>query len=85
MQFMVLTIQTAVMVDTEPNRSQPSIGVLLADDCDFIRRAVRQIIESEAGIRVVGEASTFAELLQMGGGSKPRGTLLVPCMMPILK
>jgi two-component system, NarL family, response regulator DegU len=47
------------------NRSESPIGVLVADDCDFIRRAVRQILESESSIKVVGEASTFVELLQM--------------------
>jgi DNA-binding NarL/FixJ family response regulator len=42
-----------------------TIKVLLADDNDVIRRAIRQLLEEEAEIEVVGEATTFGQTIQM--------------------
>jgi predicted component of type VI protein secretion system len=38
-----------------------SIKVLLADDSDVMRSAIRRILEDEPRIVVVGEAATFAK------------------------
>jgi DNA-binding NarL/FixJ family response regulator len=39
--------------------------VLLAEDNDVVRRAVRQLLERNREVEVVGEATNFAETIQM--------------------
>jgi DNA-binding NarL/FixJ family response regulator len=51
------------------------VKVLLADDSDLMRSAMRRTLEEEPGIEVVGEASSFAETMKMIGDFKP--TVLV--------
>lgn len=47
------------------------IKVLLADDSDVMRTAMRRTLEEESRIEVIGEASTFAQAMQMIGDFKP--------------
>jgi DNA-binding NarL/FixJ family response regulator len=47
------------------------IKVLLADDTDFVRRAIRRLLEARSEIEVVGEAANFAETVQMSNDLKP--------------
>jgi DNA-binding NarL/FixJ family response regulator len=56
------------------------IKVLLADDNDVMRSAMRKILEEEPRIVVVGEAATFAKTIQMIGDFKP-GVLLLDLHM----
>ena len=35
------------------------VKVLLADDTDFVRRAIRRLLEARPEIEVVGEAAKF--------------------------
>jgi DNA-binding NarL/FixJ family response regulator len=42
-----------------------AIKVLLADDSDVMRSAMRKTLEEEPRIEIVGEASTFAATMQM--------------------
>jgi DNA-binding NarL/FixJ family response regulator len=44
--------------------SPKTISVFLLDDHEIVRRGVRELIEAEPGLTVVGEASTAAEALQ---------------------
>jgi len=53
-----------------------SIKVLLADDSDVMRSAIRRILQEERRIEVVGEAGTFAKTVQMIGDLKPEVLLL---------
>lgn len=50
--------------------------VLIADDSDVMRKAIRKTLQEETDIHVVGEASTFAETLQMVCDFKPDVLLL---------
>lgn len=52
------------------------IKVLLADDCDFMRRAIRRTLEEEPKIKVVGEAANFAKTMQLIADTKPDVLLL---------
>jgi DNA-binding NarL/FixJ family response regulator len=52
------------------------IKVLLADDSDVMRSAMRRILEEERRIEIVGEAATFAKTVQMVGDLKPEVLLL---------
>jgi two-component system response regulator DevR len=55
------------MSDVTPSAAQPArdgpIRVFLMDDHEVVRRGVRDLLEAEAGISVVGEAGTAAEAL----------------------
>ena len=50
--------------------------VLLVDDHALVRRGFRRILEDEADITVVGEASDGAEAVQMACDLKPRVVLM---------
>jgi DNA-binding NarL/FixJ family response regulator len=45
--------------------------VLIADDSEVMRTAIRKTLEEETNIHIVGEASNFAETIQMVGDFKP--------------
>ena len=53
-----------------------SIKVLLADDSQAIRSAIRKTLAEEPQIEVVAEASTFAETIQKIADFKPAVLLL---------
>jgi chemotaxis response regulator CheB len=55
--------------------------VLIADDSEIMRAAIRKLLQEESNIHVVGEASTFAETMQMIGDFKP-DVLLLDLHMP---
>ncbi len=52
------------------------IKVLLADDSDLMRSAIRRTLQEDSRIQVVGEASSFAKTMQMIADSKPDVLLL---------
>jgi DNA-binding NarL/FixJ family response regulator len=52
------------------------IKVLLADDSDAVRSAIRRILEEDSRINIVGEAATFERTVQMIGDLKPEVLLL---------
>jgi DNA-binding NarL/FixJ family response regulator len=49
----------------------PTIRVFLLDDHEIVRRGVRDLLEAESDIEVVGEASTAAEALARVPATKP--------------
>jgi len=55
--------------------------VLIADDSEIMRTAIRKLLQGESNIRVVGEAATFPETVQMIGDFKP-DVLLLDLHMP---
>ena len=52
------------------------IQVFLLDDHEIVRRGVRELLESEPDIQVVGEASTAAEALQRIPAVRPQVAVL---------
>ena len=57
------------------------ITVLLADDHTLVRRGFRRLLEDDAGIVVVGEASDGEEAVSLAGSLKPQ-VVLMDCAMP---
>src|ERR1700731_2447005 len=57
-----------------------SIKVLLVDDSDVMRSAIRQSLKKELGIEVIGIASSFAETLVLTAALKPDVLLMDPHM-----
>jgi DNA-binding NarL/FixJ family response regulator len=51
--------------------TESTIRVFLLDDHEIVRRGVRELLEAEADIEVVGEAGTAAEALARVPASKP--------------
>jgi DNA-binding NarL/FixJ family response regulator len=47
------------------------IKVLLADDTELIRRAIRRVLENHPEIQLVGEASDFAQAIEMKKQLRP--------------
>jgi DNA-binding NarL/FixJ family response regulator len=47
------------------------VKVLLADDTEFVRQAIRRLLEGRPEIEVVGEAANFAQTIQMSNDLKP--------------
>jgi DNA-binding NarL/FixJ family response regulator len=52
------------------------IRLALADDSDVMRPAIVRVLKDEARIELVGEATSFAETLQLAAGLKPDVLLL---------
>jgi len=53
-----------------------SIKVLVADDSDILRAAIHRLLVEDGRIKIVGEASTFAQTMQLIGDCKPSVLLL---------
>ena len=52
------------------------IQVLIVDDHVAMRRGIRQLLESESKITVVGEAANFKQLFQMVADLKPHTVVM---------
>jgi DNA-binding NarL/FixJ family response regulator len=48
------------------------IPVLVADDSDVVRRGIRQLLATQVEIAIVGEATNFAQTIQMATELHPR-------------
>jgi DNA-binding NarL/FixJ family response regulator len=57
------------------------ITVLLVDDHTLVRRGFRRLLEDDAGIVVVGEASDGEEAISLADSLKPH-VILMDCAMP---
>ncbi len=62
---------------------QPKITVLLVDDHALVRRGFRRMLEDDAEILVVGEASDGREAVRLAWGLHPR-VIVMDCAMPDL-
>src|ERR1019366_402457 len=58
-----VTVRSPVSDATFADEAQKSIAVFLLDDHEVVRRGVRDLLEAEPDIRVVGEAGTSASAL----------------------
>ena len=59
-----------------PIKTGSPIKLLLADDSDIMREAIRKLLADAPRIQIVGEAPTFAAAMQMVADSKPDVLLL---------
>jgi len=60
-----------------------AVSILLADDHHVVRQGLRSLLEMEPGFRVVGEASSGIEAIQLVEQLKPM-VLVLDLMMPAL-
>ena len=61
--------------------SDPHISVLLVDDHSLVRRGFRRMLEDEADIHVVGEASDGEEAIKLARELKPQ-VIVMDCALP---
>ena len=54
----------------------PMPTLLVADDSEIIRKAVKRLLEAEPAIELVGEAANFAETIEKASELKPDVVLL---------
>jgi DNA-binding NarL/FixJ family response regulator len=47
------------------------VKVFLADDAEFVRRAIRNLLSQREDIKIVGEAATFTETIQKATDLQP--------------
>src|SRR5439155_14335528 len=57
------------------------ISVLLVDDHSLVRRGFRRMLEDEADIRVIGEASDGEEAVKLARSLKPQ-VIVMDCALP---
>ena len=60
-----------------------SVTILLADDHPFVRRGIRNLLDSETDLSVVGEAEDGVQVVQLADKLRP-DILVVDLMMPNL-
>jgi two-component system response regulator DevR len=66
-----------VMVGSKAiQNSDTSIKILLADDSEIVRRGIRQLLATQTGIEIVGEAASFAQTVLMVSVVKPEVIVL---------
>jgi two-component system, NarL family, response regulator LiaR len=58
-----------------PSLSQ-QVSVLVVDDADVVRRTLRDFLREEPAIKLLGEASNFADAISMTAALKPDVILL---------
>lgn len=65
-----------LMFSLRPRLDSVSIKVLIADDSEVMRTAIRRVLVEDDRIKIVGEASNFAQTIRMIGDFKPDVLLL---------
>ncbi|HXM94841.1 MAG TPA: response regulator [Candidatus Dormibacteraeota bacterium] len=53
-----------------------SIRVIFADDTEIIRRAIRNLLDGEPNIKIVGKAANFAQTIQMIEDLRPEVVIM---------
>jgi len=61
----------------------PILRVLVVDDSDLVRRGIRQILESQPDIKIIGEASDGAVAIRKVREYKP-DVVLLDITMPVM-
>jgi DNA-binding NarL/FixJ family response regulator len=69
------------MPDNLPEKSTDKITVLLVDDHALVRRGFRRMLDDDATLEVVGEASNGVEAVQFAAKLRPQ-VIVMDCQLP---
>src|SRR6201987_1899586 len=69
------------MPDNLPEKSTDKITVLLVDDHALVRRGFRRMLDDDATLEVVGEASNGVEAVQLAAKLQPQ-VIVMDCQLP---
>jgi DNA-binding NarL/FixJ family response regulator len=69
------------MPDNIPEKNTDKITVLLVDDHALVRRGFRRMLDDDAALEVVGEASNGAEAVQLAAKLNPQ-VIVMDCQLP---
>ena len=69
------------MPDNISEKSADKITVLLVDDHALVRRGFRRMLDDDATLEVVGEASNGAEAVQLAANLQPQ-VIVMDCQLP---
>jgi DNA-binding NarL/FixJ family response regulator len=69
------------MPDNIPEKSTDKITVLLVDDHALVRRGFRRMLDDDATLEVVGEASNGVEAVQLAAKLQPQ-VIVMDCQLP---
>ena len=69
------------MPDNIPEKSAGKITVLLVDDHALVRRGFRRMLDDDATLEVVGEASNGVEAVQLAAKLNPQ-VIVMDCQLP---
>jgi len=64
-----------------PNNVPKKLGVLLVDDHALVRRGFKRILEDDADIEIVGEASDGEEAVRIAAKARP-AVIVMDCALP---
>jgi DNA-binding NarL/FixJ family response regulator len=56
--------------------TKTKVGLLIADDADVFRKAIKSSLEDEPSIQILGEATSFEQAVSLAGILKPDVILL---------
>ena len=56
--------------------TMPPITILLVDDVEIVRKAIRHLLETEPAIQILGEAANYKQALSMATAMRPDLVLL---------
>lgn len=62
-------------VDSEPSHSRP-IEILLVDDHPHVRKLLRELIETDTHLKIVGEAANGEEAVLLAAKLKPHAVIM---------
>jgi len=69
------------MPDNIPEKNTDKITVLLVDDHALVRRGFRRMLDDDATLEVVGEASNGVEAVQLAAKLQPQ-VIVMDCQLP---
>lgn len=83
MYSFVWVIQVIMDVRDEESSPQTVVRVLIAEDHDLVREALRYLIDSYTDLRVIGEAKNGADAVRLAGTLRP-DIILLDFHMPVM-
>ena len=70
-QIPVSVVRNIIAAQLAEEEGAMSVRVLIADDSEIVRRSIVGFLKDQSNIEIVGQASSFAEVLELTAALKP--------------